>query len=243
MWDPEATCTGERHANTWWLKFSMAEETTITSIGFLQTGDRVHDVLAYDVYRCHPFNDGGALWGGSDVSTSASGTDFETDCYNMVSNCNATIGQTTEQTCEGWGGRTVGKHWAMHITMTAGTYLTGVSPENTCIRADFGENVQNIEASSVSGPTPLTWTFSLQRGEQTPNFCGFSVGVYDLTGTITFYDNPNVNRINGTVEVNAPPPPPPPPPPLPPPPLPPPPPPQTHLHFHPHLLHPASTSS
>ncbi|KAK3283826.1 hypothetical protein CYMTET_8492 [Cymbomonas tetramitiformis] len=38
----------------------------------------------------------------------------------MLASCNATVGHTTEQTCGGWGGTTVGTYWGMRIRSTGG---------------------------------------------------------------------------------------------------------------------------
>ncbi|KAK3256903.1 hypothetical protein CYMTET_33989 [Cymbomonas tetramitiformis] len=102
LWDPGQNCTRRSNRNDWWLKFTMAEQTTVTSVGIFMSGDRLHDVRLYDVFKC--------------VETVDTSSYIEDECTESLQFCNATLGQTTEQTCEGWGPREVSQYWALRIT-------------------------------------------------------------------------------------------------------------------------------
>ncbi|KAK3254618.1 hypothetical protein CYMTET_36172, partial [Cymbomonas tetramitiformis] len=91
----------------WWIKFTISQHETMLSVGLMPYGDRIHDVIDYDVFRC-------------DAQPITSAHPISASCTELMKQCNATIGQTSEQTCEGWGPRTVGPDFGLRIRSTGG---------------------------------------------------------------------------------------------------------------------------
>ncbi|KAK3241705.1 hypothetical protein CYMTET_48552 [Cymbomonas tetramitiformis] len=136
------------------MKFTLANETTVTEFGFFPYGDVKHDPLEYDVFRCdeqeicdsinppppsppsaphphllrltptspyHPPPPSPPPPGSSPPPGRHNGIRHNPQsCTEMLASCNATVGHTTEQTCGGWGGTTVGTYWGMRIRSTGG---------------------------------------------------------------------------------------------------------------------------
>ncbi|KAK3254500.1 hypothetical protein CYMTET_36280 [Cymbomonas tetramitiformis] len=105
----------------------------------------------------------------------------------------------------------------------------------TCFRSSALSNfsVETIAASTLSGPTTITWFFNgsavcTATSGCVFDMCGFSVGTYVITGTAVFNTIHSIppSTLNGTVVVPEAPPPPP-----------------HHLRlYHPRLHHPAPAS-
>ncbi|KAK3287534.1 hypothetical protein CYMTET_4956 [Cymbomonas tetramitiformis] len=94
---------GSNSTDGWWLRYKMEAHETVVSFGYMPVGDRVHDPLTYDIAKCGDGVDIGAACGGG-----------------ILGSCNSTIGQTNEQTCEGWPSNVVSQYWGLHITSTGG---------------------------------------------------------------------------------------------------------------------------
>ncbi|KAK3248326.1 hypothetical protein CYMTET_42202 [Cymbomonas tetramitiformis] len=102
-WAPECT---DQNGN-WWIKFTISQHETMLGVGLMPYGDRIHDVIDYDVFRC-------------DAQPITSAHLISASCTELMKKCNATIGQTSEQTCEGWGPHTVGPDFGLRIRSTGG---------------------------------------------------------------------------------------------------------------------------